>query len=88
MITRHSFSDFLRAQRRALGSHLTDRCELCHVGDRYQFVQRYGVAVCRMCLVVNWDGWNPRYEETLLNRVKEKGLPVPERNRKGLLPRD
>ena len=41
-----------------------------------------------MCLVVNWDGWNPRYEETLLNRVKEKGLPVPERNSKGLLPRD
>lgn len=71
------------------------RCDLC--GSEYQFgphtydgkyIERYQLGVCRPCYEGNWDGWAPDYEEKILNHLKNKGLPVPERNSKGWLPRD
>jgi len=47
-----------------------------------------GIMVCDACWQGNWDGWNPRFEEKLLSILKKNGLPVPERNEKGLLPRN
>ena len=70
-------------------------CELCHRNfqngpQRYDGhgSQRYSVFVCDSCWEGNWDGWNPMHERFLLARLKEKGLPIPERNEKGWLPRE
>lgn len=71
------------------------RCELCH--SEFQFgphrydgkhIARYQMTVCRTCYQANHDGWAPAWEERVLAVLKEKGLPVPERNAEGYLPRD
>jgi hypothetical protein len=38
--------------------------------------------------MLNWDGWAPHHECVLLEHLEKKGLPVPQRNEKGLLPRN
>ncbi|VAV82485.1 hypothetical protein MNBD_DELTA01-33 [hydrothermal vent metagenome] len=46
------------------------------------------IFVCLTCYNGNFDGWsNPAVVEKLINHLKEKSLPVPERNEKGWLPR-
>lgn len=72
------------------------RCGVC--GKKYQHgLHRYeghkldlygGIFCCDLCWEFNWDGWAPHHERVLLKHLKEKGLPVPERNAKGWLPRD
>lgn len=70
-------------------------CDLC--GFKYQmgrhiydgkYIPRYELNVCKACYTGNHDGWSSRDEKQLLNHLKEKGLPVPDRNNDGLLPRD
>jgi len=51
-------------------------------------IKRYNLTVCNACLDGNHDGWAPHYEKILLDHLKEKGLPIPERNSNDLLPRD
>ena len=51
-------------------------------------IPRYSLDVCSTCYEGNWDGWTPHYESKILLHLKEKGLPMPERNDNGLLPRD
>ena len=43
---------------------------------------------CNTCWELNWDGWGPAREETVLRHLKEHNLPIPERNEKGWLPRN
>jgi len=72
------------------------KCDLC--GQQYQHgLHRYeghplklypGLSCCDSCWQANWDGWNPQCEKILLEHLKMKGMPVPPRNSKGLLPRD
>lgn len=52
------------------------------------FIRRYQVCVCKACYDSNWDGWAPHYEQLLIAHLEEKGLPMPERNAKGRLPRE
>ena len=52
------------------------------------FMKPYGVTVCRGCFRAAKDGWPAASEEKLLPKLKELGKPVPERNDRGLLPRD
>lgn len=59
-----------------------------HVECRGWFVGRYGIEVCGGCYSGSVDGWAPRYEARLVAQLKAKGLPIPERNEKGQLPRD
>ena len=70
-------------------------CELC--GRSFQFgpqvydgkvIPRYQLTVCMSCWKGNWDGWNPRHEALLIAHSKAEGLPIPERNEKGWLPRE
>lgn len=70
-------------------------CDLC--GARFQFgpnryagnfVERYQMLVCRTCWEGSWDGYGPFYEAKILAHLEEKGLPVPERNAEGWLPRE
>lgn len=52
-----------------------------------RYIKRYNISVCSACYTASWDGWAPHYEERLIAHLKEKGLPIPERNEKGKLPR-
>ncbi len=70
-------------------------CTTC--GSEYQMgrhiyggkqIPRYQMGVCKSCYEANWDGWAPDYEGKIITHLEEKGLPVPERNNKGWLPRD
>jgi hypothetical protein len=74
---------------------IIERCDLC--GERFQYgpvayfgtyVPAYQVMVCHRCYAANWDGWALKLDETVTRNLKAKGLRIPERNTKGLLPRD
>lgn len=71
------------------------RCFICtnefQMGpDAYRgkYVRRYDITVCEICWKGNWDGWAPHCESRLIAHLKEKGLPIPDRNENGWLPRD
>lgn len=71
-------------------------CDVCgttyqHGPHRYQGhkLNLYGdLFVCDSCWQVNHDGWAPHYEKVLLAHLQKEGLPVPQRNAKGFLPRE
>lgn len=73
---------------------MLSHCEIC---DRnFQFDQHrydglknqtYGIMVCLSCHDANWDGWRPDLEPLLTKKLMEKGVPLPQRNKNGLLPR-
>lgn len=69
-------------------------CGVC--GGEYQqgpgryeghLLKLYGISCCDTCWHGNCDGWAPHYESRLLAHLEAKGLQVPARNVKGLLPR-
>ena len=71
------------------------QCDLC--GSEYQFgphkydgkyIRRYELNVCKSCYDGNWEGWGPHCEERLIAHLKQKNIPIPEKNAKGWLPRD
>ncbi len=71
------------------------RCEMCDreyqsAPHRYdgKVIRKLRLEVCATCYAGNEDGWAPHLESRLLDHLKEKGLPVPERNSNGLIPRD
>lgn len=74
---------------------VTYPCFIC--GQRFPFgphryegkhVRAYRMNVCMPCWSGNWDGWAPHHEAKLLERLSDKGLPIPPRNDEGFLPRD
>ena len=52
------------------------------------YVPTYQVMACNKCYAANGDGWAPNLEQTVTRNLKAKGLRIPERNTKGLLPRE
>lgn len=72
------------------------RCETCGTEFRYgkdnfhngKKLRGYGIMVCSYCYDYNWDGWNPQYETILENSLDNQGKEYPERNEKGLYPRE
>lgn len=71
------------------------KCFMC--GSDFQFgphrykgkeIHKYNISVCNICYDMNWDGWAPEYTEKLVEHLKKEGLPIPERNPEGWLPRD
>ena len=74
---------------------LISACDAC--GQEFQFgpnvydgkhIARYQITVCSGCYANNWDGWAPQFEAAVTRKLKKQGLPIPERNAKGWLPRD
>jgi hypothetical protein len=68
-------------------------CGVC--GSRFQSgrhiydgkrLPEYDLGVCNICLDANRDGWALDIEPKILQHLKAKGLPVPKRNKNGLLP--
>jgi hypothetical protein len=82
--------------------HLTFRCFFCgkqferdthvyhggHIAYRGKYVGRYMIEVCDECYAGNSDGWAPCHEAPLVAHLSAKGLPIPDRNKEGRLPRD
>ena len=73
----------------------TSKCFIC--GEERQYgpheyqlihVPRYDVWVCNICYQANWDGWARVNEERLIAHLQKEGLPIPQRNPQGWLPRD
>lgn len=71
-------------------------CECFTCGSQFQFglgiydgqhVAGYDFTVCRTCFSSNWDGWAPHYEAKIVAHLSDKGLPIPDRNEAGWLPR-
>ena len=72
-----------------------ERCDLCGAEFHYgpvayfgTYVPTYQVMACNKCYAANGDGWAPNLEQTVTRNLKAKGLRIPERNTKGLLPRE
>jgi hypothetical protein len=71
-------------------------CDICgspyqHGPHRYEGhkLHRYGgIMACDKCWRGNRDGWNSNLEPILLGHVQRLGMPIPERNENGLLPRE
>ena len=47
-----------------------------------------GIFACNTCWDGNHDGWSPHAEENIKKIMKEKQMALPNRNKKGLLPRN
>lgn len=70
-------------------------CQIC--GKEYQYgpqrydgkyIRSYDLNACQSCYAGNRDGWGQRQEKVLLKHIEKKGIAIPERNEKGLIPRD
>jgi len=58
-----------------------------HIYDG-KYIRRYDIVVCMSCWDGNWDGCTLDYETHLITHLEKEGIPIPERNEKGLLPRE
>ncbi len=74
---------------------IIERCDLCGQGFQYgpvaycgTYVFAYQVVVCNKCYAASSDGWASTLEEMVTRNLNANGLKIPERNMKGLLPRD
>lgn len=70
-------------------------CQMCgseflvgRQGHGGRHIPAYDLHVCDLCYDCNVMGWAPLYEQKLLDHLKVKKLVLPERNEKGLIPRD
>ena len=57
-----------------------------HVYDG-TWIRNYQIEVCKSCYNMNWDGWTTDRSTRIIKHLQEKGLPIPEFNEKGWLPR-
>ena len=70
------------------------RCDMCgrefqmgpHVYEG-EYIESYKLNACNGCFESNWDGWGPFHEERLIAHLVKAGLSVPERNKRGWIPR-
>ncbi len=58
-----------------------------HIYDG-KYIRRYDIIVCMPCWDGNRDGWTPDYETRLIAHLENEGIPIPERNENGWLPRE
>ena len=72
-----------------------ESCELCGAGFRYgsgayhgHYISRYQMIVCRGCSNAIWGEWSFEHEPRLMEHLKNRGLPIPARNRSGRIPQD
>jgi hypothetical protein len=74
---------------------LTESCFTCGRTFRMgphayegKYIGSYEMTVCKICYDGNWDGWAPHLEEKIIKHIEKKGIATPQRNSKGLLPRE
>ncbi len=74
-------------------SRIMCKCDICgtsfHFGHhRYDGHKNktYDVMVCRSCRKNSLDGWAPHDEEKVTKKLIKRRLPLPERDKRGLLP--
>lgn len=71
------------------------QCFLCHSEFQYgphlydgKRIPIYEMSVCMNCYKGSHDGWAPIYEAKIILHLENKGLPIPDRQKDGYLPRD
>ncbi len=72
---------------------LTEKCDLCGLSFECspsqldgRYLKYYKLTICKTCFRGNWDGLAPHFEERFIHHLKNKGIPLPERNAKGRFP--
>ena len=78
-----------------MGEEIWHSCGLCDGRFQYgphryegRFLPKYKLVTCDRCWHGNADGWGPAAELRVLAHLKRNWIAVPERNEKGLLPRE
>ena len=66
---------------------MADLCQLCLGGPQDHKVPGYELRVCGRCWQDARQGWDERFEPQLLQALSKRGLLIPDRNERGLLPR-
>jgi hypothetical protein len=70
------------------------KCDICE--RLFQFgpgrykgkhIEHYQMTLCNSCYKVNWAGFGPGLEAQFVSHLKNKGIPLPERNEQGQYPR-
>ena len=71
------------------------RCPLCAAHFKWgphrfdgRKIEPYDIIVCNACWQRSWSGWGQPLDKGILQHLTERGLPIPERNERGLLPRE
>ena len=67
---------------------MPDLCYLCLGGPGKVRVPGYGVHVCPQCWQQAETGWPREHEAGLFKALAAAGLLIPDRNERGLLPRE
>lgn len=70
-------------------------CQMCGAeylvgrqGNDGRHIPTYDLHVCDTCYSCNDKGWAPLYEQKLVEHIEQRDIPLPARNKNGLLPRD
>jgi len=78
-----------------MGEEIWHSCGLCDGRFQYgphryegRFIPKYKLVACDRCWQGNADGWGAAAELKVLAHLKRNWIAVPERNEKGLLPRE
>ncbi len=53
-----------------------------------KWLPSYQMYVCDACFAGNWDGYATDFDERIVQHLNSKGLPIPQRNARGYLPRE
>lgn len=76
-------------------NQITQACYLCesifnYGQGRYEgkFIPTYGFTICEICYDGNHDGYAPHLEDKIRKALEKNKLPAPQRNSKGLFPRE
>ena len=65
-----------------------DLCYLCLGAPSAKTVAGYNIGVCTPCWKAAERGWARKHETSLFNALGRAGLLIPDRNERGLLPRE
>ncbi len=73
----------------------THQCFICfkkfqmeeHIYDG-KWIQSYQIEVCMSCWQSNRDGWAPHNTERIIKHLEKKGIPIPQKDEEGRLPRN
>jgi len=68
---------------------LEKRCDFClEFTESNHQLKGYNLTICSICWDEAADGWHEQHQPTLFEALKENSLLIPDRNERGLLPRE
>lgn len=67
---------------------MSDLCYLCLGAPAQRTIAGYGFGCCEACYKRAESGWAKHHEPSLYKAMERQGLLIPDRNERGLLPRE